>query len=123
MSSVTHTTRLLTSVEHSLACYMLANGKAASPVHVAQLEDALASTWVCPCGCASFNLVVPGIPEATGGMTILRDYVFGSDSTLAGAFIFARDGVIGGVEIYGLAGDAPTALPLPSDLRPFADTP
>ena len=122
MPAEPETTRPLTSAERALASWMLTQGAASTAVHHQQLERAVASTWRCPCGCASFNIVIPGAPDATGGMAVLGDFVFGADSTLSGAFIFARDGVIRGVAIYGLAGDAPRDLPSTADLRPFAGT-
>ena len=73
----------------------------------------------CPCRCASFDLEVAKMPLPTGGLRVLGDYVFGDDSDLAGAFIFERAGVLAGIEVYGLAGDAPRALPKPGSLRPF----
>jgi hypothetical protein len=99
---------------------MLERAPASESEYLQQLARAQASTWRCPCGCASFNLLIPDLPPPEGPLEVLADFVFGSESTLAGAFVFARNGILSGVEIYGLAGDAPAELPLPSALRPFA---
>ena len=74
--------------------------------------------WRCPCGCASFNFKIKDKPLAPPGVHILGDYLVGGEADLAGAFIYEKDGILGGLEVYGLAADAPTVLPRPEDLRP-----
>jgi hypothetical protein len=74
----------------------------------------------CPCGCASIDLEVSGLPRPSGGLRILGDFLWGPENAPAGAFIFERGGVLAGIEVYGLAGAAPRELPLPEDLRPYA---
>jgi hypothetical protein len=59
------------------------------------------------------------MPAPSGGLRVLGDYVFGSGEDLAGAFIFERAGVLAGIEVYGLPGDAPRKLPESASLRPF----
>jgi hypothetical protein len=49
--------------------------------------------------------------------------VFGSGDTLSGAFVLVQQGVLAGLEVYGLAGDAPSVLPTPAMLRPFGAPP
>lgn len=44
------------------------------------------------------------MPEPSGGLHILGDYVFGKDTDLGGAFIVERAGVLAGIEVYGLGG-------------------
>ncbi len=73
----------------------------------------------CPCGCASVNFSVSGEAEPTGGLRVLGDYVFGDEETMSGAFVFEQNGVLAGLEVYGLGGDAPRTLPHPEELRPF----
>jgi len=113
-------TRPLTDRERPLARWMLENGGPEASAFLGQLETAEATSWRCPCGCASFNFKVRGKPEAPPGVHILGDYVFGTEADLAGAFIFSSNGILSGVEVYGLASDAPTVLPGPDVLRPFA---
>lgn len=115
----TVTTRPLTDDERQIACWMLENGGLDAREYLAQLALAEASTWRCPCGCASFDFAIPGKPKAPPGVHILGDFVFGDTSNLAGIFIFSAAGILSGVEVYGLVGDAPTSLPEPGMLRPL----
>jgi hypothetical protein len=110
--------RLLTEPERELARWMLEHGAPEAAEFLPQLDRAEVVSR-CFCGCASIDLQVVGMPEPSGGLQILGDYVFGDGSEVAGAFIFAKAGVLAGIEVYGMAGDAPSTLPLPSALRPF----
>lgn len=98
---------------------MLENGTAEARGFLAQLEVAEATDWKCPCGCASFNFRIKGQPEAPPGVHILGDYLVGREDNLSGAFIYSSAGILSGVELYGLAGDAPRVLPAPEELRPY----
>ena len=51
----------------------------------------------------------------------MADFVFGTDADLSGIFVFEQSGILAGLEVYGLATEAPKTLPLPEALRPFAD--
>ena len=119
----TDTTRPLTDDELRLACWMLENGGPDARAYLSQLEAAEATTWYCTCGCASFNFKVSGRPEAPPGVHILGDFLFGSEADLFGVFIFESNGTLSGVEVYGLAGDAPATLPAPESLRPWGGSP
>src|SRR5208283_5229999 len=110
--------RTLTPDEELLIRWMLEHGTPAAKAFLSQLEKAKATAWRCPCGCASVNLSIDGLPEPSGGLHILADFVFGTDEDLSGAFAFERSGVLAGLEVYGLAGEAPKTLPLPASLRP-----
>ena len=66
-------------------------------------------------------MVLEGESEPAGPTHPIAHFVFGSDLDLAGAFLFESGGVLAGLEVYGLAGDAPKKLPNPSELRPLAD--
>ena len=112
-------TRPLTAEERALARWMLENGTTEAHGYLAQLELADATAWTCPCGCASFNFRVKGQPEAPPGVHILGHYLLGSGDNLSGAFIYASAGMLSGVEVYGMACDAPRVLPLPEELRSF----
>ena len=113
-------TRPLTDRERALARWMLENGGPEARAFLGQLEAAEATNWRCPCGCASFNFKVRGKPSAPPGVHILGDYVFGTEANLAGVFIFSSNSILSGVEVYGLASDAPNVLPEPDVLRSFA---
>jgi hypothetical protein len=52
-------------------------------------------------------------------MHIVADFIFGPDDQPSGVFIFQKGGVLVGLEVYGLAGDAPKLLPVSEVLRPF----
>lgn len=110
--------RPLTEAERDLARWMLEHGIPDAAGFLPQLERAEVVSR-CPCGCASVDFEVAGLPKPGGGLRILGDYVFGNEAEMAGAFIFERTGVLAGLEVYGMAGDAPSTLPLPSSLRPF----
>lgn len=51
----------------------------------------------------------------------IADFVFGDADTLSGIFVHEKDGTLSGLEVYGLAGDAPKSLPQPQELRPFGN--
>ena len=112
-------TRPLTDDERSLALWMLEHGNSDACGFIEQLKCAEATTWRCVCGCSSFNFKVTGHPPAPPGVHVLGDFVFGSTSDIAGIFIFECQGILSGVEVYGLAGDAPPTLPKPEQLRTF----
>lgn len=112
--------RALTASERSLARWMLENGSAEAKVFLSQLDNAEATSWRCPCGCASIHFQIKGMPEAPPSVHVLGEFVFGKPADLAGIFIFSSTGILSGIEVYGLAGDAPRQLQTPEDLRPFA---
>jgi hypothetical protein len=112
--------RPLTLEEAQLIRWMLEHGNTEAQTFLSQLERAKATAWQCPCGCASINLSIDGLPEASGGLHILADFIFGTDDDLSGVFVFEKSGVLAGLEVYGLAGEAPKTLPVPACLRPFS---
>jgi hypothetical protein len=61
------------------------------------------------------------MPNHKGGMHILADFLFGSPEELSGVFVYEQTGVLSGLEVYGLAGEAPKTLPSIASLRPFVD--
>ena len=119
MTDSTSPNRPLTTNERSLVEWMLRHGKPEAAPFLAQLESAQVTPERCPCGCASIYLVVEGHPSPSGGMRPVADFVFGNDADLSGIFVYEQGGVLAGVEVYGLAGDAPSMLPRPESLRPF----
>jgi hypothetical protein len=115
--------RSLTPEEGQLIRSMLEHGNTEARAFLSQLENAKATSWRCPCGCASINLVIDGQPEPSGGLRILADFIFGTDADLSGVFVFEKSGVLAGLEVYGLAGEAPRSLPSFEALRPFSVPP
>jgi hypothetical protein len=111
--------RPLTDDERELARYMLMRGGSEAMLFLVQLEQAEVTPWRCPCGCASINFQIKGRPKADPGVHILGDFVCGPEDSPSGIFVFESGGILSGIEVYGLAGDAPKLLPAPSELRPF----
>lgn len=93
--------RQLTSAEEQLIRWMLEHGNPDARAFLAQLEKAQVTPDRCPCGCASIDLSIDGIPEPSGGLHILADFVFGTDNDLSGIFVFEKSGVLAGLEVYG----------------------
>lgn len=83
--------------------------------YLPQLDLAEVTPW--RCGCASINFQIQGRPPAPPGVNILGDYLAGEGNLLSGAFIFESDGTLSGLEVYGLAGEAPHSLPRIEKLR------
>jgi hypothetical protein len=113
--------RELTSEERHLVRWMLEHGTPDAPQFLPQLERVHVLPARCPCGCASIDFSVDGQPKPSAGLRPLADFVFGTGDNLSGIFVFEQSGVLAGLEVYGLAGDAPKTLPSPESLRPFAD--
>jgi len=103
--------------------WMLEHGTPEATAFLPQLELAQVTSKKCPCGCASINFQIQGHPEAPPGVHILGDFLVGEGECLSGAFIFECGGLLSGLEVYGLAGDAPKTLPTIEELRPFEQQP
>ncbi len=114
--------RELTDTERNLVHWMLEHSGPDASAFLPQLEAAKVTPWKCDCGCASINFQVRGRPEAPPGVHPIADFIFGKDATLSGIFVYEKNGILSGLEVYGLAGDAPKALPRPEELRPFDDS-
>lgn len=112
--------RQLTEHERRLVRWMLEHGSAEAEAFLPQLDQAEVKPWKCECGCASINFQIRGQPDAPPGVHPIADFVFGDDDTMSGIFVYEKDGILSGLEVYGLAGEAPRSLPQPEDLRPFA---
>jgi hypothetical protein len=112
--------RPLTAEEHHLVQWLLEHGESNAASFLSQLARARVVAR-CECGCASVDFEVEGQPQPSGGLRILSDFVWGGRDDLCGVFVFERSGVLAGLEVYGLAGEVPAALPDPSVLRPFHD--
>ena len=104
--------RPLTETELHLARWMLEHGTPEAKEFLPQLELAEVTPWRCASGCASIDFQIKGRPPAPPGVHILADFVFGNDDNLAGIFVFEKEGILKGLEVYGLAGDALNRCPL-----------
>jgi hypothetical protein len=98
---------------------MLTHGDPDAPRLLPQLERAKVLPTRCPCGCASIEFLVDETPHKSGPLHTVADFVFGSESNLSGIFVYEVAGVLSGLEVYGLAGDAPKILPKSDSLRPY----
>jgi hypothetical protein len=116
-----NTNRPLTETERMLIHWMLEHGEPEAKSFLRQLKLAQATSWRCSCGCASINFSIEGHPAPSGGIHPIADFIFGTNEDMSGIFVFEQGGVLAGLEVYGLAGDAPKSLPLPESLRPFSD--
>jgi hypothetical protein len=114
--------RQLTDHERRLVRWMLEHGSPEAAAFLPQLDEAEVTPWKCDCGCASINFRLRGRPEAPPGVHPIADFVFGEGDTFSGIFVYEKDGILSGLEVYGLAGDAPKTLPQPEELRPLADS-
>lgn len=113
--------RQLTDHERRLVRWMLEHGSQEAAQFLSQLDEAEVAPWKCDCGCASasINFQIRGRPEAAPGVHPIADFVFGEGDTLSGIFVYEKDGILSGLEVYGLAGEAPKSLPQPEELRPW----
>jgi hypothetical protein len=109
--------RPLTDLEYRLSRWMLESSSAEAQAFLPQLDLAEVTPWRCPCGCASLDFRIKGFPEAPPGVHPIADFVFGGKEDFSGIFLYESDGILSGLEVYGLASDAPKALPEPNMLR------
>lgn len=114
--------RQLTDHERRLVRWMLEHGSREASAFLSQLDEAEVTPWRCDCGCASINFQIRGRPKAPPGVHPIADFVFGEGDALSGIFVYEKDGILSGLEVYGLASDAPKSLPQPEELRPFANS-
>src|SRR5580693_3294407 len=97
--------RQLTDHERPLLRWMLQHGIPEALTFLPQLEPAEVAPWQCPCGCASIKLCIRGKPAPPPGVHAVGDFVFGAENTLSGILVYEKDGILSGLEVYGLAGD------------------
>src|SRR5689334_13392542 len=109
--------RPLTTDELALAEWMLEHGIPDARDFLVQLPAVRVTPWRCKCGCASINFVVEGLPDPQGPMTPLGNFTFEAAEGPSGIFIFAQGGTLGGIEVVGYGGNAPSKLPSPADLK------
>lgn len=112
--------RPLSASEMSLARWMLEHGEPEARAFLEQLAVAEVTPWRCRCGCASIDFQIKGNQPTPPGVHVLGDFLFGPDDAPAGIFIYESAGLLSGIEVYGLAGDAPAELPREDALRPLA---
>ena len=110
--------RPLTDEERSLIRWILKHGEPEAAGFLEQLDRARV-IGLCPCGCASIDFTIDGLPTPPPGVHVLGDFIHGDESNLAGVFVFEAGGILKGLEVYGLAVEHPRELPKSSELRPM----
>jgi hypothetical protein len=112
--------RPLSDEERSLVRWMLEHGESHASSFLSQLEQVRVSSR-CRCGCASVNFSVAGKESSVTGMDVLSDYVWeDAEGHKFGAFVFARGGLLAGLDLYSVDGAVtPTWLPGSDQLHPL----
>jgi hypothetical protein len=116
--------RLLTERERTVTRWIIEHGGASEKERKGFLVQLGAATVVsrCACGCASVDFAIRGEPAPAGvGLEIIGDFLCGEERAgINGVFVFARSGVLAGIEIYQLSDEKiHTELPAPDTLRAF----
>lgn len=104
--------RLLTNEEIEFVLWLLRHGNDRARSFVPQLEHVFV-TGCCGCGCASVNLGVKEVVSLEDkGMETLCDYCWhDSDSAFFGVFLFARNGVLAGLDLWSIDGKSTATTP------------
>ena len=113
--------RALTHQERNLIQWLLEHGTAAAKPLLEQLPKATVYSR-CDCGCASIDLAINGCaPDHSGPMQIVSDFQSNdADGNPFGLFVFARNGVLAGLEAWPIDGNADISqLPEISSLVPL----
>ena len=111
--------RELTPDEVALVRWLLEHGEPRAAHAISQLGKARVVSR-CGCGCASVDFSVDGVrPSGRVGMDVVSDYWWRTPrGNLCGAFVFLRNGVLGGLDLWSIDGaETPSVLPRPGDLR------
>src|SRR4051794_37050624 len=97
--------RDLSNDEASLIQWMLENGGAEAKRFLPQLAKARVISK-CSCGCASVDFAIGNVsPSMDSGLHILGDFEYSSiDGHLCGAFVFAKSGLLAGLEVWSIDG-------------------
>ena len=104
--------RDLSSEERHLTRWLLEHGTSSAERFLDQV-DRIRVVSRCGCGCASINFDLEGRGwKSPGGLEVLSDYQWrDGDGRLFGAFVFAKQGTLAGLEVYSIDGLAtPTQL-------------
>jgi hypothetical protein len=107
--------RALSPQESALLHWLLLHGKPSAHAHLTEV-DALRVVSRCGCGCASIDFV-----REPGPLEVLSDYKWqDKEGRLFGAFVFAKNGKLAGLEVWSIDGAAtPSVLPDTSVLVPL----
>lgn len=111
--------RPLTSTEAELVGWLLQHGVSEALGFLTQLDRARVTSR-CGCGCRSIDFAIDGVvPSAGGAMNVLADFHWqAAGGELFGIFVFARYGLLAGLEVYSIDGLADAkSLPDVEQLR------
>lgn len=113
--------RPLTPEEHALTRWLLERGMPEAAGYLPQLDRARVVAR-CGCGCASVDFAVGGRrPPSGAALEVLADYQWrDAAGRLGGVFPFAKDGLLAGLEVWSIDGEAATdRLPSLAVLEPL----
>jgi len=113
--------RKLTPDEFSLVLWLLEHGTETAKPLLKQLDNARVCNC-CPCGCASIDFMVAGlVPDRAAPISVVSDYEWKDHKgNMLGAFIFAKNTILAGLEIWSIDGlTAADKLPNLDDLVPI----
>jgi hypothetical protein len=116
--------RPLSAEEFALTRWLLEHGTPEASRHLADLPRARV-VGRCPCGCASVDFAIAGQEAPPAGLEVLADYEWrDAEGRPAGVFVFARAGMLAGLEVWTMDPDADTTrLPSPDALWPLGSAP
>lgn len=112
--------RDLTAPERTLVQWLLERGEVDAPQYLPQLQQARVFSH-CSCGCASIDFTVAGKRPTHPSIRVLSDFQWiSSEGYLFGVFVFEQDGLLGGLELWSIDGQAlPSTLPPVAALVPY----
>jgi hypothetical protein len=112
--------RELTAPERALVQWLLEHGEVDAPQYLPQLQQARVFSH-CSCGCASIDFAVAGKHPSHPSIRVLSDFQWvNSEGCLFGIFVFERDGLLGGLELWSIDGQGtPSTLPPVAALVPY----
>lgn len=118
--SKTEIDRPLTAEEQSIVQWLLDHGDGDNSEFLHQLSQARVAR-LCDCGCASIYLSIGGKRPGPTAMRVLSDFQWRtSDGHLCGALVFEQDGLLAGLDLWSIDGQAtPDALPPIQSLVPY----
>lgn len=113
--------RALSAEERSLVQWLLEHGQGDSLEFLAQLPH-IRVARLCGCGCASIDFSISGKIPPPAKMRVLSDYQWRTSAGhLCGVFIFERDGMLAGLDLWSIDGQmTPDALPPIGNLVPIS---
>ena len=113
--------RDLTAEERALVQWLLEHGTANAQQFLSQLQQAKVHSH-CMCGCASIDFAIAGERPKHFAMRVLSDFQWqDQDLNLFGAFVFEQDGLLAGLDLWSIDGQAtPSTLPPVEALVPMS---